>query len=342
MDLSRELNNDIKKINHYYEQAKDKSRVLGAASLIWDFAYLQKLNINIPKRLQRQIMQNDKNNLIKYKEFISNYDNNYELNYNFAKMGNLIDNEYCFDKPTKYKSKLSIDDSLMLVSNFFKYYDKELLDCFDDLYFNNRVYFLKKNMQEYEGITIEKNSLTDPYIFVLRKNNLKLPIILAHETIHAYLSNILLNISEKERKTLRDNNMEEVYSSFIELVFVNYLDSINYNYHDVQNYIDSYNNIMLESLNDYYQLLNDNKTKFMLKRNIYDYIEQEKYSYGRVVAYHFFRNYLINKSNTNDNILQFMIDSKEYTKNHLLNNYGLSIEKITDKKRLVKYMNFDD
>ena len=90
---------------------------------------------------------------------------------------------------------------------------------------------------------------------------------------------------------------------------------------------------MIENLALYNKLLY--KKKRYLK-NLEIFINAEMYSYGKVLAYHFYEQYKNNKEMAKENIKEFTLDSKVYNKKHLLNDYGLKQEDVFSSKVLKK------
>lgn len=341
-NLGFELNKEIELLANNFDNSNDKKRLVNTAYLLRFIAGTQGIKVNIPNNLKKEVNAFDRKKYERDNSFVKYYKENYKLNYGFAKMGDTINNEYEFYSDSNYLVRINQRDTLNIVQDFFKDYDKELYDYFNNLLLSNRILFVKKIMDDNEGLTIEKSEITKPYIFIYNNKNIVNPISLSHEVIHAYMSEKLFNMNEEERKLYDLNDFEETYSSFIELAIVDYFNKNKYFNNDTTSYIDEYNDVMLDDLYNYYCDLSCNDINFNDEEEVYVYNKNERYAYGRTLAYYFYRMYLKNKSEGKDNILQFMLDSMKYNKKYMLNNYGLSHDKITDEKRLVRYMNFDD
>ena len=68
--------------------------------------------------------------------------------------------------------------------------------------------------------------------------------------------------------------------------------------------------------------------------------DSEAYAYGKVIAYHYYEQYLNNQEQTKKNILDLMLNTSNYNRHHLLNNYGLQEKQITNPKILIQNLDY--
>ena len=99
----------------------------------------------------------------------------------------------------------------------------------------------------------------------------------------------------------------------------------------------SCDNTLIEVLYDYNYILKNYSLEDILNNDelFYSFITSEVYSYGGVMGYHYFDEYLKNEDRCKDNITKMSLDSKKYDRKYLLNNYGLK-EKNLGKSRVLK------
>jgi hypothetical protein len=121
------------------------------------------------------------------------------------------------------------------------------------------------------------------------------------------------------------NNFDEVYSIYIELIFLDYLKYKKYLTHDVNVSLSMFANQTVSYLDN-------------LKFEKYMNRADEGYSYGYVLAYHFYEQYLKDKDMAKCNITKFMLESKDHDKFYMLNNYGLNQNDILNPQKIEKHM----
>ena len=163
-------------------------------------------------------------------------------------------------------------------------------------------------------------------------------IVLAHEIIHLYIANYYKDISNNERKNINFNNLKEVYSHFIELLMLDYLENNKLKTNDIELFRDEYNADIVENLTAINTMLEPNDLDFTSIDEVLIYDDLASYSYGKLFAYHFYDNYLKDRELTKDNILKFRIESKNHDFKYMINHYGLEEDKLLDEKVLVRHL----
>ena len=310
----------------YYE-------LIDTYNIISEIINITNLDIEFPKELEYELNKKDVigYNVKSYMEFIENVEYLYDFNLAFSKLYKSI-NGYSNKPLIEYKQRIELSDSVELAHEFFKSYDECIYNYFDDKLLNNKTFVItnKLNSPTLFGSTFNCNYIIPPYSFIRPSLTVKDYMTIVHETIHNYLFNRLRYIDKKYKKQMFINNLDEVYPKFIELVAMKFL-------------ID--NNILVDDINQYFKQNNYSSTVFLkgfnnnlIHYDLNNYQSNEAYSYGAVLAYHFYDNYLIDEELTKRNILNFLLEEQYYDKLYLLDNYGLDISSIINPKILNKYM----
>ena len=172
------------------------------------------------------------------------YKTNKILTYNVDKM--FEENGYI---PFSFRYRNRIDP-MTLAGEFFKYYDKDLYEFFN-LELNRKHYFDWLLEPTTGGCTIDIPVKDKSYILLnsLFEDNVMKASIVAHETIHAYFNHLQKYRDYDAVLKSQINNLNEVYSTFIQLVFVDWLKKINYKSRDLHA-LDNYNKFLLKDFNE--------------------------------------------------------------------------------------------
>lgn len=312
------LINELKKMSSTNRAA----RLIGTLDVIEEIINDNNLNVSFPKEYTYE--------LNKFK--MNQYDremNNFYYYLNIAPMEN-YNKKLCkiseyFKK--KYKlinqyvlfHKIDIKDTIKITEDFLKQYDEEIYDLFEKMLKNNRIFLGNSSSN---GVTITGNYLMDPYIIIAPGNTIDDSITLIHEIFHAHISKKIETMNDSEDTLNMVNNYFEVYSIFSELLSCDYLEKIKYT-SDTK----MYSGLILKSLCDSL----DN-----FKKNEYNDIDSERYSYGYVLAYHFYNQYKKDPEQAKKNIMSFMMDSKDHFKMELLNSNGLNSKEILNPQKIEK------
>ena len=331
MELEVEVQKDINKI---VEELRNTKRLSKAYEfLLWlddieKLAEYNDFNIVYPSDYDEV---KSKFNSDKYADEIKDYCVNtklemFDIDKKICKISPYFEKKYQFSNQIVFHKAVSIEDSIMLCEEFLKYYDKDIYELYNKLNDEGR-YFLAK-LEGARGITLCGNKVAKPYVLLsvdtCANQFIEQIFVLVHETIHAYIASIQGNLKKAESFRLYANNLEEVYSLFSELAVAEYLEGIGFNKRDVKAY-------RLAHLSDLIGYLKDFK-----KSHYLDVIE-DAYSYGHVLAYHFYDQYLKNKDLAKKNVTNFMIDSAYYNKRYMLNNYGLDERDILSPEIIEKH-----
>ena len=314
----------------------EKEKILLIADVygIIELAHLKKYNINISPLMRHFINKEGKTSKKIINEqseiFWNNYYSMFTTNKAICSLTDFLPNKKQ-KYQVLYQDEHNITDSIKIVNDFFYNYDKDVKKHFDYLNSNNLIQLADLSSNKYSGINFSFYSKNINYILISNINSINLPITLVHEVIHSYVNSFLQGINYDESFNININALGEVYSHFIELVFYEYLKEKNINKTDLNTFKLMENNMLISYLRRY----NDN---FPGISDMNEYQSSEIYAYGILLAVHYFNNYLHNPSITKDDILNMSIDSKKYNKHILLNNYGLSENKLNDHKVLTKFL----
>lgn len=267
---------------------------------------------------------------------LSNLNRNYKLNKRYANITNELKAIYNNNKHVpEYKTTINHQQTIDYALDFYKYYDNEIYAYLKDYLKYNKVFFLKNIINVAKGCMVDTRNNIVPYVFIEETNNVCEFLTLVHELIHIYFQNIEKNYTFDQQINKNTNNFGEVYSSFIELMALDYIKDNNFNKDDIYSYKVDYDNSLIEDLALYKHYLVNKKIMIKYMELL---LNVEQYSYGKGLAYHFYDQYINNKETAKNNIKQFTLDYKEKNKKYLLNNYGLSQTDVFSSKTLKKYI----
>lgn len=235
------------------------------------------------------------------------------------------------------KSKqVDFDEAMNLSLEFFDYYDKDILKHFKELIDKNLIH--KASIIDdgiTSGFTATIASQRESIIVIHDKESITLPSTIIHETFHSYVESFLYDIKYEERERRYINNLDEVITNFSELLFSQFLEEIKYDNDSIKYLQRSSADFLIYILSEFGQ--KDNFEFSDILKDFEMYREIEGCTYGSLLSYHFLNNY--NKDfKTKDDILNFSLDVKDYDKKYMLDNYGLSLDTITDSKKIEKIL----
>ena len=287
------------------------------------------LNVNISNKFEYEL---NKMNIDKYFEkyqhdTIDNIELMYDFNLDFSKIYLSLqpNNDYVHNY---FSSIIDIKNSINLAKSFFEYYDNNIYHYFDNNVLDNGLFILTDRIDE--ALTFTSDRILPPYSFLNPSLTAKDFISIVHETSHSYIKNLLRYMKTEDRNKFLINNFEEVFPSFIELVAIKYLRDNGNPLSEIGIYEGLVNKSIVKFSNNFYYCLID--------KNLDEYRINEAYTYGRILSYHFFDNYLNDEEKTKKDILDFTIDSQHYDKEYLLNHYGLNQIELLNPYKLVKHM----
>jgi len=324
---------------------KSKLMLLQDADALYDLIDEQFLNVEIPRTLKdlKEYTYSDKLFNKEVESFKTNFDEMFETNISLAE--NYIDLERKYGKIvySKYDTKISFEEALSEARRFFDYFDKEILKHFDYLVSNGIFQKFEFDMGV-NGVTYPINFNGKSFITIQDEESVATIATIIHETVHSYLTKFINNLSYEEDLKYNVNNLSEVYTEFIEIIFLDYLEKSKYTRRDIDYVGTAINSCFIEQLKEFHDLLEQSEETeiFDFKYENFPYNDNyyicERYSYGKVLARHYFYEYFKNPSKTKDNITNLTIDSKTYNKSYLLNNYGLKEDNLSNTKILEKHM----
>lgn len=273
--------------------------------------------------------------------FLHNYNECKEVNNKIGDLGVYFDNKYGEGYYKKFKTSMNLDESVLMCRKFFDFYDKDLADYFKHIVDRGNVFVggYSGDMNT-SGCTFSLLSQNEPFILVNNYENIFLADVMIHEVIHSYIEHAFNDKSFEKMCTKLSNGLDEVYSRFGELVFCLYLEETRFNQSDIDTLGLTYDNTLIEMLFTYNYLLKKCNSDMILNNfDLYnEYVQNEVYSYGGVLAYHYFDEYLKNPDKCKDNITKFSIETKDHDRKYMLNNYGLKEENLGKSRVLTKHM----
>lgn len=265
----------------------------------------------------------DENKIIKLQRQI--YLKNLNFNKQFTNNNLSLLEEFPYKTYYEVK-KLTLKENIEIERAFLNEFNYKLLNIYDNLLRDNRIIYLNsdcnKLVLEEEGKVIYGESFI--YALIEDYNSIFTSLTTTHELGHIY--DFSLN------KYNKYNCCREVYSHFLELVFIDWLgnDILLYDYFDT----------LRENLNSFDDCLNNNYNKkidFMTNfPKIYTDIE---YSYGSLIALNFFEMYKNDKKLGLYNINKFILENINYPNIiNTLDKFELSKEEIEHGLILKKYL----
>ena len=266
-------------------------------------------------------------NIEKYdKAYESMFLNNYNLMFDYnVKLSNLYSN-LSKNKLNviEYKDYIEMNDTIKMVQLFFENYDMDLLKYFNNQILGNGLLILTDKVEG--GQTYLSNYIFPPYSFVNPRLCAKDYITIIHETAHNYIRNRLRYINYNQLNQMLVNNLEEVYPIFLELCAIKFANS-----NSLLRDLGKYEQAMISSMCTYLEKYNKN----LLNNEIINYVVNESYAYGFIMAYHYYDLYNINPEETKNKVLKLSLDLPYYNKEYLLNNYGINqIDLLNNSKSL--------
>lgn len=273
--------------------------------------------------------------------FLHNYENCKKVNNRVGELGVYLDNIYGEGYNKNFKTPMNMNESVLLCQKFFDFYDKDVSDYFKHIVEKGNLYIggYSGDMNT-SGCTFSLLSQDDPFILINHYESVFLADVMVHEVIHSYIEHAFNDKSFEKICTKLSNGLDEVYSRFIELVFCLYLEETHFNQNDIDSLGLTFDNTLIEVLYKYNYLLKkcDSNTLLTNFELCNEFIEDEMYSYGGVLAYHYFDEYLRNPERCKDNITNFSLDTKNHDREYMLNNYGLKEDNLGKSRVLVKHM----
>ena len=128
--LKTDLQNDLNLISKRIDEGYNNNDVIAQnIEFLLCVAEDQHINLKETKTIGRYIDNYEDEEECAKKEYIDNYHEFKDFNVALCNIGEKINNEYQFKiVDPKFKSKVNMDDSIRIVSSFFKKYDKDIYD----------------------------------------------------------------------------------------------------------------------------------------------------------------------------------------------------------------------
>ena len=279
--LKNDLQSDINLIGKKIDQGYNNDEVIAQnIEFILDLAHDQNINLKFPRTIKKYIKNYKEKEDCASTEYIDNYHEYKDFNVALTQVGEKINNEYGFKLvDPKYRTKIKMDDSIKTVGNFFKDYDKDIYDYYENFIINGKFHIVKK-LLEHTGYSSVSDELLDSYLFVKKTNTLQDMAVIAHEVIHIYLSEKQKYLSNDEEHKKYINGTNEIYAYYIEYILMDYLKSINYDKKDIKRHKRSLYSDLIEHLSAFYLMLEPTDIDFNEYDEVIFYNDMKIYSYG--------------------------------------------------------------
>ena len=265
-------------------------------------------------------------------QVLSNYDYHLEFSKNYKNINSeKYDNPNTFVIHTFFKTEEYFD----IIEDFLHEYDTNLLDMFYDMLDSGRILSLNNYAREDEDLytpafTTCSYGSFKPYIIIRKENSVPDLINIIHELGHAkeYMN---AGITSTKILAQRDYNcFTEVYSHFLQNLFIMYLEKIRFNLRDVNTSRLGYNYTFYHWITMLNECLENNEFPI-------DMVNYLNYTYGIAISYHFIDRYINDPEKTKKEIDDFVIFNGQYKFLDLLEKFNLKDE-IIDSKILKKYI----
>ena len=335
-ELKQTIKSDINNIINEMKRCKNKKLYY---DLLLKLHYLKEL-INctglefvFPKEYYYEINKNNIDCIRKKYDIVMEDRINYYLDFNkkITKMSNTLNNRYV-EMGGEFNLKyIPFNESFKLANDFLKEFDIDIYNHFINLV-NSPRFIELDYINESDGFVLRNNYLVDSYTVIYKGYYLADFLSIIHECMHSYNFSLIKNASSNEQDLITYNSLFEVPSFFIEHVGLDYLEKRNIYKGEVAKLRIIFDLELLYFLKEFKKIIDDNIC------DINEYLNNECYSYGMILSYHFYDNYLKDKNKTMTDLKKFMVDFKNYEKDYMLNNYGLNIIDIINSQKLTKHM----
>lgn len=268
-------------------------------------------------------------------EIIKNIDYHADFSNNYHNLDSIK-----YENPCFVVKNYNSFDNINLIMEFLEQYDSNLLTLFKQLLNEGRIFVANISEIEEDNIctpayTTHTYGSFKPYIVLEGKNQINDLIFIVHELGHA---SEYMNVSTVSSKILRQreyNCLSEVYSHYLQNLFIQYLEKVGFDSKEINTIKLEYNYIFynyIKKLNE--GLVNDNEVNYIDLSTIIDYLN---YTYGIAISYHFIDRYLSDPEKTKNEIKNFIILNGQYDMMNLLEQFNLKDELINSKV-LKKYL----
>ena len=338
-DLKETLQSDLNYINSIINEGYGDTNII-SQNIMFLLTIADELNIKLkePKSISKYILEDETVDDLSTKEYIDNYHRYKAFNVALTNIGSKINDEYSFKLvDPRYKARIELEDSIKIVGDFFKQYDKDVYDFYENFIVNGKFFVVKRLLENY-GLSAVADDLLDPYLLLKSTRSIRDITVLAHELMHIYIYDKRKDLSEEEESNIFVNGTNEVYSHYMEYIILDYLSSIGFNKRDIINYKKSLYTELIEHLDVLYTLLEPTDIDFESYNEVVLFDDMKKYSYGLYFIYPFYDQYIKDKDMAKENITNFMLDSRYKEFESLINNYGLDEENLKDHKVLLKHV----
>ncbi len=272
--------------------------------------------------------------------FINSYNQMYKTNIKISNMGRHLFDKYGFFMLGDYTQRIEVNDAALIAYDFLNLYDEEVAACYLKLIKEESVRYIDKDGPFICGATYDIKPMNSSLINLYDSETIDLAGTIIHEVIHAYVNSKRVDKDYASEFNYLIMNLMEVYSEFIELVFLDYLEKIHFPKKDILAYGSKYNASLMCDLMNFGEIIYSYGANDILSsETLYsDYTGLSRYVYGRIMGYLYYERYLKKPEHTKKQILQMTLDSTKYDKKYLLNNYGLHDKDLYNEQKLTRSM----
>lgn len=265
-------------------------------------------------------------NVLEYYEYHLEFSNNYK---------NINDDKYLYPGSFVIHNYFDSQKYIDIIEDFLNEYDSNLLELFENMLSEGRILTINNLKHKDEELftpayTTCSYGSYKPYIILNKENCVPDLINIVHELGHAKEFTNINIVSNKILKQREYNCFDEVYSHYLQNLFIKYLYKIKFYPKDVEISQLGYNYTFYHWIKKLNTCLINKK----IDDNFSDYLN---YTYGIAISYHFIDRYINDPEKTKKEIDDFVVFNGQYNFLELLDMFNLKDE-LLNSKILKKYI----
>lgn len=284
-----------------------------------------------------------KNDLVEYKMFLDQFENNFDYHIEFSKNVDHLNEE--IELKREEQNVVCMEETIDITTDFLCEFDPFLAKIFKRKLNDGRIILNGgkiphlNNLVEDDSsvaLTIHSYGSFSPYVVLNFHGTIQDASSLSHEIGHCYIAERDFVNSYHVVRQKKINHFVEVYPYFINFCFHQYCIKNRIYISDSKIVMDGYNQLLIPYLTNLKQSLEGNT-----ELDYYDLLECLDYNYGISIALHFYDRYLRDPEKTKREMNQFIEDDGNYRFMEMLERYHLK-EELIHSKVLKKYLNKEE
>ena len=334
-ELEKDLKRKLDTLCTQYRKStsmETKDLILEVIKGIYSVADEFSLNIDPPSiplidNFEKQIRKFN----IQYEEIFNNM---FDINEKVALLYKDIFEGYFSNK---YLVHLSDADINEYVFNFFESFDKNISNHFVKQIKNGNIWMFERYKRgKYKGETVPVKNDGESFILLKSTRDIQDVRFLAHELMHSYTNEYVWKLSNYEKKQYLLNNLQEVYSIFIEFAIIKFLEEKGYNKKDINTSNNTANESFSCAIYSYSQYFNImvNFQNDINDESLNQYHYLERYALGELIARYFYNIYKEDSKEGKRLINAFVKNIPKKEKRDLIIEH-ITLEDLFDKEKII-------